>query len=187
MAKHRITASPYIISPCARRFEPATVSWDSFLLNHSPQYGIAIAAGILEFVLESVLFPYAKTGPVGDGMATLGLLLACGGQALRMTAMWTAGSNFTHLVQEHRRDGHDLVERGVYRWLRHPSYCGWFWWSIGTQLVLRNPVCSVAYAVAAHSFFRDRIAFEEATLRDFFGDAYVAYAKRTIIGIPMIN
>lgn len=33
-----------------------------------------------------------------------------------------------------REDSHQLVTRGVYRFLRHPSYFGWFWWSLGTQV-----------------------------------------------------
>ena len=59
-----------------------------------------------------------------------------------------AGSNFDHIVQSNKDSGHQLVTTGVYTYLRHPSYCGWFWWSIGTQVLLCNPLCIVAYAVA---------------------------------------
>lgn len=41
--------------------------------------------------------------------------------------------------------------------LRHPSYTGWFYWSFATQLLLANPLCTLAYALAAWSFFRHRI------------------------------
>jgi protein-S-isoprenylcysteine O-methyltransferase len=70
--------------------------------------------------------------------------------------------------------------------LRHPSYFGWFYWSIGTQLILCNPICSVAYAAAAWTFFKDRIPHEEMLLVKFYGDRYVKYAKATPIGIPGI-
>lgn len=43
------------------------------------------------------------------------------------------------------------------RYLRHPSYFGWFWWCVGTQCLLCNPLCILAYAVAAWDFFRKRI------------------------------
>ena len=33
---------------------------------------------------------------------------------------------------------------GVYAWFRHPSYVGWLYWSVGTQLILCNPVSLVA-------------------------------------------
>jgi protein-S-isoprenylcysteine O-methyltransferase len=48
--------------------------------------------------------------------------------------MFTAGSNFNHVVQSEKSDTHTLVTSGVYAWCRHPSYVGWFYWSIGTQV-----------------------------------------------------
>ena len=170
------------LHPSTHSFEPSAVCWDSFLLNHSPQYHFAVGAAVVEYLLEAGA--PIKFGPLGEMLSAVGLLLVCGGQALRSVAMWTAGSNFTHLVADSQREGHVLVESGVYRYLRHPSYTGWFWWSVGTQLLLRNPICAVAYAVAARGFFRSRIAHEEATLRVFFGDAYEAYVRRTWVGIP---
>ena len=85
------------------------------------------------------------------------------------------------------RAGHELVTTGIYRYLRHPSYTGWFWWSVGTQLVLGNPLCFVAYACASYSFFADRIPFEEETLRDFYPREYPAYAARTFVLIPFLR
>jgi protein-S-isoprenylcysteine O-methyltransferase len=70
--------------------------------------------------------------------------------------------------------------------LRHPAYFGWFYWSVGTQLLLCNPVCSAGYLLAAWSFFRDRIPAEEHYLAQFYGEKYVRYAQSTIIGIPGI-
>lgn len=71
--------------------------------------------------------------------------------------MLHAGSNFNHLVQKEKRAGHVLVTRGVYRYLRHPSYFGFFWWGLGTQVVLGNVVCLVGYAVVLWRFFKRRI------------------------------
>jgi protein-S-isoprenylcysteine O-methyltransferase len=58
---------------------------------------------------------------------------------------------------------------------------------VGTQLVLCNPLCTVAYAWAAWSFFNDRIPYEEALLVEFYGLQYVNYAKNAVIGIPGIQ
>ena len=81
---------------------------------------------------------------------------------------------------------HALVTHGVYRLLRHPSYFGWFWWSVATQLVLGNPVCLVGYTLASWDFFRTRIPYEEQTLVSIFPDEYPGYRRRTFIGIPFI-
>lgn len=70
--------------------------------------------------------------------------------------------------------------------LRHPSYFGWFWWSVGTQVVLCNPITCVGYAWASYSFFRYRIPVEERSLMQFYPDEYVAYMQRSYIGIPGI-
>lgn len=48
--------------------------------------------------------------------------------------MITAGTSFTHLISYDKRRDHRLVTRGVYSLFRHPSYVGWFWWSVGTQV-----------------------------------------------------
>lgn len=68
-------------------------------------------------------------------LSTVGLLMVIFGDCLRKAAMLTAGSNFNHIVQNEKSDTHTLVTSGVYGWFRHPSYVGWFYWSIGTQVL----------------------------------------------------
>ena len=67
-------------------------------------------------------------------LSCLGLGLVLFGELLRKLAMYTAGTNFNHYVQYIREDGHILVTSGVYGLCRHPSYVGWFYWSVGTQV-----------------------------------------------------
>ncbi|KAF7164896.1 hypothetical protein CNMCM6106_001281 [Aspergillus hiratsukae] len=109
------------------------------------------------------------------------------GQTIRTLAMKQAGTNFNHTVQVERQEGHTLVRHGVYAVLRHPSYFGFFWWGMGTQLVLGNVVCFVGYAAVLWNFFYNRIKREEKFLISFFGDEYVEYMKRTWVGIPGIS
>lgn len=70
---------------------------------------------------------------------------------------------------------------------RHPSYVGWFWWSVGTQLILLNPFCAFAYTAASWKFFSERIYAEEMTLVRFFGTKYVEYQQKVGTGIPFIE
>ena len=76
---------------------------------------------------------------------------------------------------------------GIYAYFRHPSYFGWSVWAIGTQFILANPISIVAYAFAAHKFFKDRVPFEEAKLLEFFGLDYYEYAKRVPHRLPFIK
>ena len=86
-----------------------------------------------------------------------------------------------------KREQHKLVTTGFYSIVRHPSYFGWFYWSVGTQLILGNPLCAVGYALASWRFFQSRIQFEEQTLVDFFGAEFVAFRERVPIGIPLLK
>ena len=92
-----------------------------------------------------------------------GLVMLLLGQVVRSTAMVQAGSNFNHTVQREKASGHELVTGGIYGWLRHPSYFGFFWWGLGTQVVSGNTLCLVGYAVVLWRFFKDRIQSEFAT------------------------
>lgn len=132
-------------------------------------------------------------------------MLCATGEVLRKAAMMTAKTNFNHIVQSVREDGHQLVTHGVYALCRHPSYVGWFLWSIGTQvgnllcfkefalslfflqLVLVNPLCLLAYTAASWKFFQTRVLIEEVSLLNFFGDQYYEYQQKVPTGLPFIK
>ena len=67
-------------------------------------------------------------------LSAIGFIMCVSGEFLRKLAMWTASTNFNHEVQSVRADDHILVTHGVYKYMRHPSYVGWFIWSIGSQV-----------------------------------------------------
>ena len=69
-------------------------------------------------------------------ISMIGLFLVIFGELLRKAAMFWAGQNFNHYVQHVREEGHQLVTDGVYNLFRHPSYVGWFYWSVGTQVFI---------------------------------------------------
>jgi len=117
----------------------------------------------------------------------VGFALMVMGQGVRTTAMAQAGANFSHQLQHKKKEGHVLVTGGIYRLLRHPSYFGFFWWGLGSQVVLGNRLCLVGYAAALWRFFMLRIAREENLLIGFFGMDYVRYKEKTRVGIPLIS
>ena len=53
-------------------------------------------------------------------------------------------------------------------------------------MVLGNGVCLVGYTIALWRFFRDRIEKEERFLVRFFGEEYLRYRERTVVGIPFL-
>ncbi|CAH2319707.1 -S-isoprenylcysteine O-methyltransferase [Pelobates cultripes] len=163
---------------------PKSLSLDSYLLNHSVEYTLAAVSSWLEFTIERMLFPGMKQI---TWLSAIGLIMVLIGELLRKCAMLTAGSNFNHIVQNEKSESHTLVTSGVYSWFRHPSYVGWFYWSIGTQILLCNPVCLIGYTLASWRFFRERVEEEEYSLIHFFGEQYLEYKKIVPTGLPFIK
>lgn len=165
-------------------WQPKVLSYDSFIVNHSRNYTIAVVASALEYWTEQFFFPSMKHNSF---VAWLGLAVVLSGQAIRTAAMWTCKENFAHQIMHQRTEGHQLVTHGIYKYLRHPSYFGWFYWSIGTQMLLCNPISFFLYAYASWSFFNSRIPYEEETLVQFYAQDYVDYCRSAPIGIPFIK
>lgn len=167
------------------------VEFRAFLLSPVPAggYSIAMVAALVEFWAEEALLGKSQLLPVALRIVLLGVAtsLTLVGQAMRTAALFTARSNFTHLVAYRKEASHRLVQEGVYRWCRHPGYVGWFLWCCSTQLLLGNPLCFVAYFFVTFTFFRSRIPGEEAALVNFFGDEYLEYARHVPCGIPGIS
>ncbi|BFZ23277.1 hypothetical protein BsWGS_26316 [Bradybaena similaris] len=162
---------------------PASLTLESFLLDHSREYHLAALASVLEFVSENWVFPEMKEL---FWVSVFGAAIVIGGETLRKLSMFTAQTNFNHHVQHTRQDGHILVTRGVYRFFRHPGYVGWFLWSVGTQIMLCNPICLILYTVLTWRFFNERIHEEEIYLLNFFGEDYLDYQRRVPTGIPFV-
>lgn len=163
---------------------PRTLSTDTFMLNHSMAYALAAITSWFEFFIEVYFWPWLKEN---NAIFLLGIGICVIGEVLRKLAIITANSNFNHVVQYRKAEDHNLVTHGVYKYMRHPSYAGWFWWSIGTQVVLCNPVCVVLYTIVSWKFFHERIFVEEITLVNFFQQKYIDYQKRTCTGVPFIR
>ena len=121
-------------------------------------------------------------------------LCLCGG-LLRAVGEIQLGRNFAHRIRVQKSEEHELITTGLYSFVllltiissifRHPAYTGWFYFSIGTQVLLNNPFCIVAYTLASWYFFYKRIPYEESLLLSFFPE-YRNYRERTHIFIPFI-
>ena len=171
------------------RYNPTAAGVNAFLLSQNGwAYNVAHITAFLECGLHWYFYPRYEL--FSDSLRlpwlVLGFITLVVGQTTRTTAMAHAGSNFNHLVQSKKKEGHELVTDGVYAWLRHPSYFGFFWWGLGPQVVLGNGICLVAYTIALWRFFRYRIEKEEYFLVNFFRYDYLRYKEKTRIGIPFL-
>jgi protein-S-isoprenylcysteine O-methyltransferase Ste14 len=114
----------------------------------------------------------------------LGGLAVALGIFVRQWSIQTLGRFFTGDV---RVSGHQpVIDRGPYRWARHPSYGGLIIFFIGFGLSLTNFISLVILAVVPTAGLIARIHFEERALLATLGEPYRRYAatrKRLIPGI----
>lgn len=150
----------------------------------SKHYLIAMMFSFLEYFVEILLFPELKEY---WWVSNVGLLMVIVGEIIRKLAIITAGRAFTHLIRTSHEEHHNLVTHGIYKFVRHPGYCGFLIWSVGTQIMLCNLLSTIAFAIVVWRFFSQRIPYEEYFLRRFFGPQYVEYARRVPSGVPFVQ
>lgn len=127
------------------------------LLSNGMAYNIAHASAMLEIVVTSLFFPRWQAAYSTKYTIAAGAFLVILGQIVRSVAMAQAGRSFNHIPQRKKREDHVLVTSGIYSWLRHPSYFGYYWFAVGTQVVVGNKICTLIYAVVLWFFFHERI------------------------------
>jgi protein-S-isoprenylcysteine O-methyltransferase len=130
----------------------------SFLLwTNGAAYNIAHSLAMVEILGSNYFLPSYQQRYVHPITIGVGLFLVIFGQACRTLAMATAGTNFNHTPQRVKQDGHELVTSGIYAYSRHPSYFAFFYWAVGTQLLVGNKICFVAFFAFLWNFFNMRI------------------------------
>ncbi|XP_044496250.1 protein-S-isoprenylcysteine O-methyltransferase B-like [Mangifera indica] len=150
----------------------------------SKYYLLAMVFSMVEYTAEYFFFPGWKEY---WWISNVGLAMVLIGEIIRKMAIITAGQAFTHLIKIYHEEHHQLVTHGVYRFVRHPGYCGFLIWSVGTQIMLCNPISTIGFAIIVWNFFHERIPYEEYFLRQFFGSQYDEYAKRVPSGVPFVK
>lgn len=150
----------------------------------STHYILAMFFSLLEYVIEIILFPEIKEY---WWISNFGLAMVVVGEVIRKLGIITAGQAFTHIIRVRQEEHHKLITHGIYRFIRHPGYCGFLIWSVGTQIMLCNPISIIAFTTVVWRFFANRIPYEEYFLRQFFGSQYAEYAQRVPSGIPFVK
>ena len=135
-------------------------------MNQSPQYEFAMITGMVEYWLEFFFLPmYLFLNSFHCSLRNstitfwIGFLLCLCGELLRACGEIQLGHNFNHRIETSKSTDHQLITNGLYSVFRHPAYTGWFYFSIGTQVLLMNPLCTIAYTIASWYFFYVRIPY----------------------------
>ena len=140
---------------------------------------VSITAGV--FVAQS--FPAAALRH-GRMFASAAVVLFVAGLILRWWAIITLGRFFT--VDVTIEKDHELVERGPFRIVRHPSYAGVLLAFVGLGLSLRNWAALLVILLPIGAAFIHRINVEEDALSRALGPRYANYIKRRKRLVPFL-
>jgi protein-S-isoprenylcysteine O-methyltransferase Ste14 len=140
---------------------------------------VSIAAG----VCVAARWP-AATLPYGRALAWAGVFLFVVGLLLRWWAIVTLGRFFT--VDVTIEKDHELVERGPFRVVRHPSYTGVLLAFVGFALTLGNWAALLVVLVPILAAFIRRMNVEEEALARALGARYADYMRRTKRLVPFV-
>jgi protein-S-isoprenylcysteine O-methyltransferase len=144
---------------------------------------LVIAVSIMAGVFVAQNFRAAAL-PHGQMFASAGVLLFVAGLILRWWAIITLGRFFT--VDVTIEKDHELVERGPFRIVRHPSYTGVLLAFVGLGLSLRNWAALLVILMPIGAAFIHRMNVEEDALSRALGPRYAEYMKRTKRLVPFI-
>jgi protein-S-isoprenylcysteine O-methyltransferase Ste14 len=142
---------------------------------------------LLPFVgLGSLLLPilYLFTPWLTFADYRLPILALWCGTAILGFALWLfwrshadLGQNWSRTLE--LRHGHQLVQHGVYRLVRHPMYASILLWDLAQGLLLQNWLAGWSALVAFAVLYSVRAPREEHMMCEFFGQEYRDYMRRT--------
>jgi protein-S-isoprenylcysteine O-methyltransferase Ste14 len=113
-----------------------------------------------------------------------GFMLIIIGLIIRVTSIMTLKKQFTYTVT--KIENHDLIEKGLYRTIRHPGYLGQLIIFTGISVSLSNWLSILFMIVPVLLGYIYRIHVEEKFMIEQMGQKYIDYKKRTKRLIPMI-
>jgi protein-S-isoprenylcysteine O-methyltransferase Ste14 len=106
------------------------------------------------------------------------------GLIIRITSIITLKKQFTYTVS--KIENHELIEKGLYRLIRHPGYLGQLIIFTGISTLLSNWLSILFMFIPVFLGYYYRINVEEKFMINQMGQKYIDYQNHTKKLIPMI-
>lgn len=99
----------------------------------------------------------------------------------------TIGANWSPTLEIIK--GHQLIQIGVYKRIRHPMYSQMLIWALAQCLIISNYIAGLSGLIVWVVFYFIRVPREEKMMTEYYGDEYLEYIKQTgkILPIKRIN
>ena len=114
----------------------------------------------------------------------LGFMLAIFGLTVRILSIYTLKQQFTYTVK--KIEDHMLIEKGLYKKIRHPGYLGQLLIFFGLSVAMSNWISILCMVIPVFAGYLNRIVVEEKFLVQQLGQEYLDYQNRTKRLIPKI-
>ncbi len=106
------------------------------------------------------------------------------GLLIRITSILTFMQQFTYTVT--KIENHEIIESGLYKFIRHPGYLGQLIIFLGISTLLSNWLSVIFMIIPVSVGYIYRIKVEERFMKEQMGQKYENYQKKTKRLIPMI-
>jgi protein-S-isoprenylcysteine O-methyltransferase Ste14 len=119
--------------------------------------------------------------PNVPAMWLAGLLLTAFGVGISIWARLSLGANWSSVVT--LKNDHELVRKGLYRWIRHPIYTGILLGMIGSAMIKGHLRGWLGFVIVFAGFYF-KARREERFLREEFGAGFEEHSRQTGMFLP---
>jgi protein-S-isoprenylcysteine O-methyltransferase Ste14 len=144
-------------------------------------YGLITVGYFLSFAIGAT-----KLGRIyhWNTFFTIGMSLFVIGLIIRIHSILTLRQFFTYSVA--KVENHEIIETGLYKFIRHPGYLGQIIIFLGISISISNWLSILAMMLPITFAFLYRIKVEERFMLEQMGENYLNYQKQTKKLIPLI-
>lgn len=143
-------------------------------------YNILAAAFVIVNLLGFVIFPFRNLS-----IQIFGFVLVILGFIEGIIARKTLDVNWTESYEYQIKREHELISKGIYKYVRHPIYGG-ILIMVNGALILAGSYTVILYFLIMFLIIKSYARREEKLLTKHFGKKYLEYKKTTKKFIPFV-
>jgi len=137
-------------------------------------YFLSFAFGVTKL---GRIYPWNTFFAIGMSLIGLGLII-------RVYSILTLKQFFTYSVAQ--VENHELIQAGLYKFIRHPGYLGQMIIFLGISTSISNWCSILAMMLPITLAYLYRIKVEERFMLEQLGDNYLNYQNRTKRLLPLV-